>query len=118
MKCGRCSRKFYDALRRRARNHAPKRRMPARARPSGSEMPRGGQACERICKLFTIERLDQKTVHAGFKAGVAILHQRVGREGKDWRLAARLSRLKATDTLGGFDAVELRHLDVHQNQII
>src|ERR1700730_15737208 len=93
------------------RGTAPKRRIPACAGPSGGEMPRGGQACERIGKLFTIERLDQKTVHAGFKAGVAILHQRVRREGEDRRLAARLSRLKATDTLGGFDAVELRHLD-------
>jgi len=69
-------------------------------------MPRGGQACKCVGEFFTIERLDQKAVHAGFKARVAILDQRVRSEGEDRRLAARLSRLKATDTLGGFDAVK------------
>src|ERR1700682_2307472 len=75
---------------------------------SGREMPRGGQTCERVRELFAIERLDQETVHSGFETGIAILHQRVRRERKDRRLAAGLAGLKATDPLGGFDAVAVR----------
>src|SRR3981189_3002780 len=97
----------------RARSHAPKRRMPSGGRSSGREMPRGGQACKRVGELFTIERLDQKAVHAGFKAGVAILDQRVRREGEDRRLAARLSSLTGTVGNGGYQTAKVRHLDVH-----
>jgi len=34
---------------------------------SGGEMPRGGEARQRVGKLFAIQRLDQKTVHSGSK---------------------------------------------------
>src|ERR1019366_4520050 len=85
---------------------------------SGGQMPRGGQASERIGELFAIERLDQKAVHSSLEAGVAILHQRIRGEREDRRLAARLAGLAGADALGCFDAVELRHLDVHQHQII
>src|SRR6058998_1788687 len=87
-------------------------------RISGRQMPRGGQTGERVGELFAIERLDQKAVHSSFKTGITILHQRVRRQRQDWRLTARLAGLKATDTLGCFDAVELRHLDVHENEIV
>jgi len=59
---------------------------PARARSSGSEMPRGGQACKRVGKLFTIERLDQKTVHGRLQSRRSDPHQRVRGEGEDRRL--------------------------------
>ena len=85
---------------------------------SGGEIPGGGEARERVGELFAIERLDQKAVHAGLETGVPIFHQRVGGERKDRRAAAGLSGFAGADLLGGFDAVELRHLDVHQNQII
>src|SRR5436189_1814704 len=87
-------------------------------RVSRREMARGGQPGERVGEFFPIERLDQEAVHSSFKTGIAILHQRVRCQREDRRLAARLAGLKATDPPGGFDAVELRHLDVHQNQII
>src|SRR2546425_5918916 len=87
-------------------------------RVSRREMPRGGQPGERVGELFAIERLDQEAVHSSFKTGIAILHQRVRCQREDRRLAARLAGLKATDPPGGFDAVELRHLDVHQNEIV
>src|SRR5258707_14136772 len=82
---------------------------------SGGEMPRGSQCGKRVSQLFTIERLDQKAVHSGLETGVAIFHQRVRRERENWRRAAGLAGLAGADTLGGFDAVELRHLDIHQN---
>ncbi len=81
-------------------------------------MPRGGETGQRLGELFAIERLDQKAVHSRFETGVAILHQRVRRERQDRCLAAGQAGLEATNALGGFDAVELRHLDVHQHQIV
>src|SRR6266446_2805828 len=85
---------------------------------SHREMPRGGQPGERVSEFFPIERLDQKAVHSSFKTGIAILRQGVRCQREDRRLAVRLAGLKATDPPGGFDAVELRHLDVHQNEIV
>jgi len=55
---------------------------------SGGHMPRGGKARKRVAEFFPIERLDQKTIHARLEAGVAILHQRIGRQRKDLGLAA------------------------------
>ena len=81
-------------------------------------MPRGSQAGEGVGKLFAVERLDQKPVHAGLEAGIAILHQRVRGQCEDRRPAFRLAGFAATNALGGLDAVELRHLDIHQNQIV
>ena len=50
---------------------------------SRREMPRGGQPRERFGELFAIDRFDQKAVHAGLEAGVAIFHQRIGGERQD-----------------------------------
>src|ERR1700722_12665545 len=55
---------------------------------SGGEMPRGGQARQRIGQFVSIERLDQKAVHADLKAGVTIFHQRVRGQREDRRMAA------------------------------
>src|SRR5260370_7017465 len=41
----------------------------------GCEMPRGGEACERVGEFFAIERFYEKTIHAAFKAAVPIFHQ-------------------------------------------
>ena len=81
-------------------------------------MPRGGEARQRVGELFAIERLDQKAVHAGFETGVAILHQRIRRQRQDRRLAAGLAGLALADPPCGLDAVELRHLDIHQHEVI
>src|SRR5260370_8824846 len=42
--------------------------------PSGREMPRGGEAGERVGELFPIERLDQQTVHSPFQTHLSIFH--------------------------------------------
>ena len=68
---------------------------------SGGEMPRGGEARQRVGKLFAIERFDQKAVHSGLKTGVTILHQRVRGQRQDWRVAAGLTGLVGADLLGG-----------------
>ena len=59
---------------------------------ASGDVPRGGQARQRIGQLFAIERLDQKTVHAGLEAGIAILHQRVRGQRQDRRAADRAAR--------------------------
>ena len=34
---------------------------------SGGDMPRGGEARQRVGEFFTVERLDQETVHSGLE---------------------------------------------------
>src|ERR1700743_3597239 len=77
---------------------------------SRHEMARSGKAGEGICELVAIKRLDQETVHARSKPGIAVFHQRVRREREDGRRLARLPRLAGADALGGFDPVETGHL--------
>ena len=93
------------------------RSMPRELALSG-DAATAAEAGERVGELFAVERLDQEAVHAGLEAGVAVLHQRVGGERENRRRAAGLTGLAGADALGGFDAVELRHLDVHQHEII
>src|ERR1700733_1023785 len=72
---------------------------------------------KRFGEFFAIKRLDQKPVHARFKAGIAILDQRIRGQGENGRPASG-SRFVAADTFGGLDAVEAGHLDIHQHQIV
>ena len=62
---------------------------------SRCDVPCRDEAGERLGEFFAVERLDQKSVHAGFEAGVAVFHQRVGGEREDRRPAARLAGLEA-----------------------
>ena len=84
----------------------------------GGEMPCAGNAGQRLGELLAVERLDQKSVHAGFEAGIAVFHQRVGGERQDQRAPAGLAGFARANALGGLDAVELGHLDVHQHEIV
>src|SRR4030081_741702 len=65
----------------------PKKPLPRGGRPymttSRGKMPPGGETRQRIGQLFAVERLYQKAVHAGLKAGVAVLQQRVRRQRED-----------------------------------
>ena len=83
---------------------------------SRSDVLCGSQARERVRKLFTIERLDQKAIHAGFETGVAIFHQRVGGQRKDRRLAAGAAGLASANAPGRLDAIELFGFDKKANK--
>jgi hypothetical protein len=81
-------------------------------------MPRRRQPGQRLGEFLAIERLDQKTVHAGLETGIAVFHQGVGGECEDRRAPAGFAGLAGADAFGGLDAVKLRHLDVHQDEVI
>ena len=48
-------------------------------------MPRSAKPRQRVSEFLAVERLDQESVHAGFETGVAILDQRIRRQGEDRR---------------------------------
>jgi len=73
---------------------------------SGRDVVGRRQARERLLELFAIERLDQKAVHAGLKASVAVLDQRVRGQRQDRGRAPGLAGFVASDAFGGFDTVE------------
>ena len=52
------------------------------------------------------------------KQAYAIFGQRIRGQGYDRRASAALPGLAAADPLGRLDAVESRHLHVHQHQIV
>src|SRR5471030_2989955 len=81
---------------------------------SSGDVPGRHQSRERIGQLLAIERLDQETIHSRLEAGVAILDQCVCGQSKNRRAPDPLPRLARTNPLGGFDAIEFRHLNVHQ----
>ncbi len=76
------------------------------------------QSCERVGQLVPIERLYEKTIHARIEAGITIVNQPVGRQRKDRGAAEALAGFLFTNSLCGLDAVKLRHLDVHQDEIV
>ena len=62
-----------------------------------------------------LERFADEVVHPGFFTGDTILVKGIGRhrQNRDVRLAGQ-----GANHPGGFEAVHLRHLDVHQHQVI
>ena len=66
---------------------------------SRRDVPGRDEAGEGVGEFLAVERLDQKSVHAGLEAGVAVFHQRVGGEGEDRRPAARLAGLESANPL-------------------
>ncbi|OEZ52482.1 hypothetical protein DUGA6_61160 [Duganella sp. HH105] len=65
-----------------------------------------------------VHRLGREAVHAGGGGGLAVRRQHAGRHGDDGdgRRAARL--LAGADGARGRQAVHLRHLHVHQDQVV
>ena len=79
---------------------------------------RSASGIENFAQPFTIERLEQQPVEASIEKGLAIFRLGVGSQrnhaGGEF---ARLS-LSCTDAAGGFQAVDPRHLQVHQHKIV
>ena len=66
-------------------------------------------------QIFHPHRLGNEVVHARVEAGLAIARHRVGRHRDDVGL---LNAFLDPDTARGFQAVEFRHLHVHEHQVI
>ena len=66
-------------------------------------------------ELFGVDRLGDVIVHAGAQAGLAILVEGIGGHREDWRAGVAG---QAADQAGGGEAVEHRHLHVHQDQVV
>src|ERR1700721_1936897 len=75
------------------------------------------KSAKRFREFFAIERLDQKSVHARLKAGIAILDQRIRGQGENGRPPSG-PRFVEADAFGCLDAVKIRHLDIHQHQVV
>ena len=69
-------------------------------------------------KLLAVERLRQEAVHAGGEAGVAIFGKGIGGERDDRRAARAVRLFRGADAPRRLDAVEARHVHIHQHQII
>ena len=71
---------------------------------------------ERLPELADLERLADVTIHAGLEAALAVAAHRKGGHGDNWDVgfAAALAR---ADRRGRLEAVELGHLDVHEDEI-
>ena len=74
------------------------------------------RALQRRGELLGADRLRDVVVHAGREARLAILGQRVRRHRDDVRAA--LLRPALADPARGVEAVELRHLHVHQDDVV
>ena len=73
-------------------------------------------ALQRGGELLGADRLRHVVVHAGLEAGLAILGQRVRRHRDDVR--PTLLRPILANPAGGIEAVEMRHLDVHEHDVV
>src|SRR5207249_6678382 len=71
---------------------------------------------EQDVKRGHLDRLRDVVVHAGREAALAIARQGGGGRGDDRRVPRRA--LARADGGGGLQAVELRHLDVHQDEVV
>ena len=72
-------------------------------------------AAERGVEFFQTHRFAEVVVHAGIEAVLAVARHGVGRHGDDVWAFGGVAR---TDLPGRFQAVHLRHLHVHQDDII
>ena len=70
---------------------------------------------QRRCQHFQPNRLGQVVVHSCRQALLAVLGHRVGRHGDD---AGSAVRPPFADPSGRVEAVELRHLHVHQHDVV
>src|SRR5262249_47069225 len=66
-------------------------------------------------ELSGLERLGDISVHAGLQAALAVAAHRAGRDGHDGHSACAV--LESRDLLDGFEAVHLRHVDIHENEV-
>ena len=69
-------------------------------------------------QLNRIDRFGDIAVHAAGEVSFPVSLHGVGREGDDGRLRVYDSRGSRTDLPGRFEAVQFRHLNVHQDQVI
>jgi len=74
------------------------------------------KAADGGSELLELYGLSDKAVHADGGAQIAIALEGIGGEGDDARGAGGI--LAAADFAGGFVAVHLGHLDVHQDEIV
>ena len=88
----------------------------SRQAASGSK-PRA-DAVPRLAETLAIEWLDQETIQACRKHGLAVIGPCVGCERK--HLGSRLTdeRFRRTDSPCRFQAVHFRHRHIHENQVI
>ena len=73
---------------------------------------------EDLREPVAIERLHQKIVHAGRKAGVAVLAEGIGGERNDARARQALCGFRGADAARRLQPVEFGHVHVHQNEIV
>jgi hypothetical protein len=97
--------------------------LPAqvKGRSIGRASDRGaGLAAEQLAhqrgQLVAVDRLAEKVVHAGHQAALARVGEGVGRQGHDGHRGRGPVGQRA-NLARGLDAVDARHVQVHQHQI-
>ncbi len=68
---------------------------------------------ENFPQFFRDHRLGEVVVATGSQAFLAVAHHGIGGQGHDGALPALLAK-----PAGGLEAIQFRHLDVHENQIV
>jgi hypothetical protein len=74
----------------------------------------GNQRCRRV-QAIRIDRLGQVIVHAGRQAALAILGEGIGGHGDD---RGRGVAGQLADAPGDFQAIDARHQQIHQDQVV
>src|SRR5574343_882044 len=76
----------------------------------------GGQPLEQGgVEQFGVDRLGDVVVHTGFQAGLAVFVEGIGSHGQD-RCCQAVGQ--SADQAGGSQAIEYRHLHVHQDGVV
>ena len=79
--------------------------------------PGGNEAVDGREEGRDLERLGDVPVHPGFEAALAVALHGVGRHGDDRDVLTARGPLALADRGGGLEAVHLRHLHVHEDQV-
>ena len=78
--------------------------------------PGGDHSVDRRPQVGGPDRLGQEVVHAGRQAPLAVFLPRARRQGDDGQMAPR-GPLPLPDRLDDLEAVQLRHVDVQEQQV-
>src|SRR5690349_21850065 len=76
---------------------------------------RAGDGVENPLKTLAVEWLDEEIVQAGSTRFLAAFGERVGGQRDDRRAAAFF---ESTNFSGGFETVDARHVQVHEDEIV